>query len=116
MTYLVSGWAATGLSGRQVHCANNELATFNPPSGQTCGQYLARYLQGGAPGQLYNPSATRQCQYCPLTDADQFLAGRNIYYSQRWRNFGIGWAFICFNVGVHPCPTYFSLVTPSSPC
>ena len=98
MTYLVAGWASTGLQGRLVHCAQNELANFNPPSGQTCGEYLSRYLQGGAPGQLYNPNATSQCEYCPLSSADQFLAATNIYASQRWRNFGIGFAYIFFNV------------------
>ncbi len=102
MTYLISGWASTGLQGRQVHCAANELARFDPPSGQTCGEYLSRYLQGGAPGQLYNPRATSQCEYCPLTSADQFLAASNIYASERWRNFGIGFAYIIFNVSIIP--------------
>jgi ABC-type multidrug transport system permease subunit len=98
MTYLVSGWAATGLHGRRVECARNELAVFDPPSGQTCRQYLADYLQAGAPGRLYNPSATSACEYCPLSSADQFLASSSIYYGQRWRNFGIGFAYIIFNV------------------
>ncbi|KAJ9497454.1 GTPase-activating protein [Exophiala xenobiotica] len=98
MTYLISGWASTGLHGRHVECARNELAIFDPPSGQTCRQYLAEYLQSGAPGQLYNPSATSGCEYCPLTSADQFLAASNVYYSERWRNFGIGFAYIFFNI------------------
>ena len=98
MTYLVAGWAGTGLHGRRVHCAQIELAIFDPPSGQTCGQYLADYFRIGAPGQLYNPSATTGCQYCPLTSADQFLAASNVYWSQRWRNFGIGFSYLGFNV------------------
>ncbi|KAL2429794.1 ABC multidrug transporter MDR1 [Exophiala dermatitidis] len=98
MTYMVSGWASTGLHGRLVNCARNELAVFDPPSGQTCQQYLAEYLKAGAPGRLYNPSATSACEYCPLSSADQFLAGSNIYYNERWRNFGIGFAYIAFNI------------------
>jgi ATP-binding cassette, subfamily G (WHITE), member 2, PDR len=98
MTYLVGGWAATGLMGRTVRCARQELAIFNPPSGQTCGAYLARYLDNGAPGALYNPQATADCEYCPLRNADQFLSGVNIYSDQRWRNFGIGFAYILFNI------------------
>lgn len=98
MTYLVSSWAGTGLRGRLVECSENELAIFDPPSGQTCRDYLADYLNAGAPGQLYNPTATAQCQYCPLTSADQFLAASNVYASERWRNFGIGFAYIGFNV------------------
>ncbi|KAI1611046.1 ABC multidrug transporter [Exophiala viscosa] len=98
MTYMVSGWASTGLHGRHVECAQNEKAIFDPPSGQTCAQYLAEYLRAGAPGQLLNPSATTSCEYCPLTSADQFLASSDIYYSQRWRNFGIGFIYIFFNI------------------
>ncbi|KIW81857.1 hypothetical protein Z517_04883 [Fonsecaea pedrosoi CBS 271.37] len=106
MTYLISGWAGTGLRGRLVHCAQNELAKFDPPSGQTCAQYLAAYLDRGAPGQLYNPDATSQCQYCPLTSADQFLAASKIYPSDRWRNFGIGFSYIVFNIFACICLYY----------
>ena len=98
MTYLVAGWAGTALDDRKVHCAPAELANFDPPPGQTCRQYLSRYFAAGAPGQLYNPSATRQCQYCPLTSASQFLARSDIYPSERWRNFGIGWSYVVFNI------------------
>src|ERR1700744_5256765 len=54
-TYLIGGWAGTGLADRPVVCAENELAIFDPPAGQTCGAYLAPYLEGGAPGSLLNP-------------------------------------------------------------
>lgn len=97
-TYLVSGWAGTGLAGRRIECAENELAQFNPPSGQTCAQYLADYVSSGAPGQLLNPDATSNCSYCPLSTSDQFLAGVSISYETRWRDFGIGWGYIAFNV------------------
>ena len=96
-TYMIGGWAGTGLHGRMVHCAQNELAVFDPPNGQTCQDYLAPYFHEGAVGQLYNPLAKLGCQYCPLSSADQFLAGSNVYASQRWRNFGIGFAYILFN-------------------
>ncbi|KAK1150127.1 hypothetical protein N8T08_000026 [Aspergillus melleus] len=97
LTYLIAGITGTGLHGRAIECASEELSVFDPPSGQTCGQYLAAYLQA-APGQLYNPSATQGCEYCQLRNADQYLASSNIYYSERWRNFGIGWAYIGFNI------------------
>ncbi|KAE8355555.1 ABC-2 type transporter-domain-containing protein [Aspergillus coremiiformis] len=97
LTYLIAGMVATGLHGRSIRCDTAELSVFNPPSGSTCGDYMAPYLQT-APGVLYNPSATQGCEYCPLRTADQYLAGSNIYYSERWRNFGLGWAYIGFNV------------------
>ncbi|KAL3480136.1 ABC-2 type transporter-domain-containing protein [Aspergillus californicus] len=97
LTYLIAGITATGLHGRAIECASEELNIFNPPSGQTCGDYMAAYLDV-APGTLYNPTATDNCQYCSLNNADQYLAASNIYYSERWRNFGIGWAYIGFNI------------------
>ncbi|KAK7187971.1 ABC-2 type transporter [Paraphaeosphaeria sporulosa] len=96
-TYWVGGIVSTLLHGREVICTENETSRFNPPSGQTCQAYMAEYLQA-APGQLQNPDATTDCMYCPLSNADQFLAGSNIYYGERWRNFGIIWAFVIFNV------------------
>lgn len=86
-TYWVGGIVATQLHGKQVVCAPRETSMFNPPAGQTCGDYMAAYLQT-APGYLNNPDATTGCEYCSISNADQFLAGSNIYYSQRWRNFG----------------------------
>lgn len=96
-TYWISGIVSTQLHGRQVVCSSVETLVFNPPVGQTCGQYLAAYLTA-APGTLENPGATSSCQYCPLSNADQFLASSEISYNQRWRNFGIFWAYIIFNV------------------
>ncbi|RGP80689.1 atpase [Fusarium longipes] len=96
-TYWVAGIVSTELAGRAIECSADETSIFNPPSGQTCGEYMADYLRQ-APGQLQNPDATQQCQYCSLTNADQFLAGSEIYYSDRWRNFGIVWAYIAFNI------------------
>ncbi|KAL9476207.1 hypothetical protein ACSS6W_006048 [Trichoderma asperelloides] len=96
-TYWVAGIVATELHGRPIVCSENELSIFNPPSGQTCGEYLAPFLQQ-APGQLQNPSATDQCRYCQLSNADQYLAESRIYWSDRWRNYGIVWAYIVFNI------------------
>lgn len=97
LTYTIGGLAATTISDRDVQCAQDELAIFDAPSGQTCGEYLQRYLQQ-APGQLYNPDASTGCEYCPLSNGNQFLAGSRIYWDQRWRNFGIGFAYIGFNI------------------
>ncbi|KAM0285091.1 hypothetical protein ACHAO9_008922 [Fusarium lateritium] len=96
-TYWVAGIVSTELAGRAIECSVDETSIFDPPSGQTCGEYMADFLSA-APGQLQNPDATAQCQYCSLTNADQFMAGSNIYYSERWRNFGIVWAYIAFNI------------------
>ncbi|KAJ4553577.1 GTPase-activating protein [Exophiala dermatitidis] len=99
MTYLVNG-IATVISGRPVRCAKSELAVFQPLQGTTCAQYMQRYLEaaGAAGGYLNNPDDRENCQYCQLRVTDQFLAERDIHASDRWRDFGILWAFIGFNV------------------
>jgi ABC-type multidrug transport system permease subunit len=96
-TYWVSGMVSTMLAGREVVCSSSEVSTLDPPAGQTCGQYLGNYAQA-AMGTIQNPDATASCQYCALSNADQFLAGSSIFYSERWRNFGILFAFVSFNV------------------
>lgn len=97
LTYIVGGVAATGLHGRPIQCSASETSVFNPPSGLTCGVYLEPYLSK-AQGQLYNPDATSQCQYCPFSSSDEVLSLSEIYWSTRWRNFGIVWAYIFFNL------------------
>lgn len=100
LTYLVDGIASTGLHARPIICAANELARFPPPQGSTCGAYLASYLHSpaGSSGQLIDPSSTTMCEYCTLTTSDQFLANSNITYALRWRNYGLGFVYIFFNV------------------
>lgn len=98
-TYWISGIVSTMLHGRQVECTAKETQIFDPPSGQTCGAFLAP-LAGQAPGVLQNPEASSDCRYCAYKVADQFLAGSSIYYKDRWRNYGIMWAYIAFNIFV----------------
>ena len=96
-TYWTSAMASTQVHGRAVHCSPAEVAKFDPPTGQTCGAYLQRYL-AQAPGHILNPNATTGCEYCSMSVADQFLATSGIKYGDRWRNFGLVWVYIAFNV------------------
>ena len=97
LTYLVDGIAATGMHAKAIVCAPNELSIFNPPAGQICGDYMSAYLTQ-APGRLVNPTSTSRCEYCPLSNSDQFLASVAIDWNLRWRNFGIVWAYVVFNI------------------
>ncbi|CAH0014693.1 unnamed protein product [Clonostachys rhizophaga] len=107
-TYLVSGMLSTAVAGAPVVCADNEFLSIIPPDGQTCQQYLNDYINGVAGstlkidqphgGYLQDPLATAECQFCPMASTDAFLAGVNIDYKDRYRNFGIMWAYIIFNV------------------
>lgn len=96
-TYWAAGIVATILHDRPVQCSAAEYSIFNPPSNQTCGQYLQPYLEV-APGYLDNPDASAACHYCSLSVSDQYIAGSNIYWDERWRNFGIVWVYVIFNI------------------
>jgi len=95
-TYWIGGIGGTQLHDRQVECSTSEMSIFDAPAGQTCGQYLESYL-ADAPGYLLDANATENCEYCSIRNGDIFLAGSKIFWSERWRNFGIMWAFIIFN-------------------
>lgn len=96
-TYLVDAMLSVGLANAPAHCASNEVSLFNPPSGQTCGEYLAAYMSL-AGGSLSNPNATSQCEFCSITDTNTFLGEVNSFYSHRWRNFGLMWVYIVINI------------------
>uniref|UniRef100_A0A0B7JQ34 ABC transporter domain-containing protein n=1 Tax=Bionectria ochroleuca TaxID=29856 RepID=A0A0B7JQ34_BIOOC len=98
MTYFVGGTAVSGLSGTPITCSPSEIAVFQPPRGSNCGSYMQPFLDNGAPGALLNPGATANCSYCPLRSADQVLARSGMYYYQRWMDWGVGFAFVAFNI------------------
>ena len=95
-TYLVEGMLSTGIANTQVQCAQNEFVPLKPPSGQTCGQYLKLYTDQGS--YLKDPSATGTCDFCAYQDSNTFLGLIGLSYSNAWRDFGILWVFIIFNI------------------
>lgn len=98
-TYFVDAMLSVGLANTDVICAANEFRHFAAPAGQTCGQYMDEFINVmGVGGYLSDPNATGDCSYCSFDSTNQFLSAINASYSHRWRNFGIIWAFILFNI------------------
>ncbi|KAJ5640829.1 ABC multidrug transporter A-2 [Penicillium herquei] len=96
-TYLVSAVLSVGLSGNEAKCSSIELLHVNPPTGQNCSSYLDTYAKNYE-ATLLNPGATTDCQICSLSTTDQFLAEVNVYYSDHWRNIGLLFIYIVFNI------------------
>lgn len=97
-TYLVGGFLGTGLANTEVHCADNEFVTVEPGQGnQTCIDYMQDYINSVG-GYLADNQATSDCRYCTYDNSNIFLSSVSISYGQRWRNFGILWAFIIVNI------------------
>ncbi|KAK0386033.1 hypothetical protein NLU13_5870 [Sarocladium strictum] len=95
-TYWIGGLLSATLTGQPVECNEQETAHFNPPPGQTCGEYAAGFIES-AGGYLLNPNSSDQCQYCPYSSGDDYLATINIDASDKWRNFGIFLMFCVTN-------------------
>jgi len=96
-TYLIDGMLSTAVANTRVICADNELLHFAPPSGKTCAEYMQPYISSFG-GYLTDPSSTTQCSFCQISDTNAFLATISVDYGRVWRNFGILWAFIVFNI------------------
>ncbi|KAJ4135001.1 Multidrug resistance protein [Fusarium equiseti] len=95
-TYVVEGLMGTSMANANAGCEPNELITFSAPSGSTCGEYMKSYISEMG-GYLAN-SGSSECQYCPISDTNRFLEDKSMSYGNRWRDFGILWAFCIFNV------------------
>jgi ATP-binding cassette subfamily G (WHITE) protein 2 (PDR) len=97
-TYLIQSMLATAVGNSEVVCAANEYLHISPPAGQTCAGYMDSYVSSFG-GYLLNPSASEDCSYCQVKNTNMFLAGIGTTPSDSWRNFGLMWVYIVFNLG-----------------
>ncbi|KAL3298278.1 ABC-2 type transporter [Colletotrichum asianum] len=110
MTYLASGALSTCLHGSKVVCTAKEIVQVPVPSNMTCGDFLGPYVQS-AGGYLVDAAATDTCGYCRMATTYDYLAHFNIKYDDRWRNFGLLWVYIGFNIVV-ACGLYWLVRVP----
>ncbi|PKS10963.1 hypothetical protein jhhlp_002722 [Lomentospora prolificans] len=96
-TYIVSGMLSTAVANTNVVCADNEILHFAPFNNMSCIEYLGPFMKE-AGGYLIDENSTTECQFCSVSDTNTFLKGAKVDYADRWRNFGIVWAYIIFNV------------------
>jgi ABC-type multidrug transport system permease subunit len=96
-TYLVSGMISVGLANSEVVCNPIEYLHFNPPSGKTCIEYMGTYISM-AGGYLLDENASTDCSFCSVRDTNTYLKTLNADFSLRWRNLGLMWVFIVFNI------------------
>ncbi|PPQ81326.1 hypothetical protein CVT25_015082 [Psilocybe cyanescens] len=105
-TYLIEGLLGQAIGHQDINCSPIEFVRVDPPSGQTCGAFMAPYISA-AGGYLANPDATSACEFCSMRTTDQFLGTAfNIFYKNHWRDFGIFIAFSLFNISLIYVLTY----------
>ncbi|KAL8782451.1 MAG: hypothetical protein Q9213_005381 [Squamulea squamosa] len=98
-TYLVSGMLSVGLANARISCSPEEFLHFSPPSLSNCSAYLAPYIE--AFGGYLTPdsmTSTTECVFCTGNETNVFLEGVSAQYEDRWRNLGIFWVYVVFNV------------------
>lgn len=96
-TYWISAVLSTSMANADVTCTSNELVPVIPPNGTSCGDYLGPFATA-LDGYLADESATDECLYCPISSTNSFLTQVSSNYENRWRDFGIGWAFVVANI------------------
>lgn len=97
-TYLVSAMLSTGLSGANVECEAVEYLKFDPPDNRTCGSYMQDYIDAMQSGYLQDQDATSQCAFCTMDKTDNYLMQIGSNFDDAWRNFGLMWVYIFFNI------------------
>lgn len=99
LTYFVSGVLSVGFGNANIMCAREELLRFAPPAGQDCFSFLQNFVE--AQGGYLSPetaNSTEECTFCTGSDTNTFLRNVSAEYQDRWRNFGIVWAYVVINV------------------
>ncbi|KAL1877939.1 Multidrug resistance protein [Diaporthe australafricana] len=97
-TYIIEGFLGTTIANAPITCAENEILHFTAPQGSSCSEYMANYIDM-AGGRLVNSIGNDSaCSFCPMADTNAFLSSINVSWDNRWRDFGILWAYIVFNV------------------
>ncbi|KAF5665036.1 putative ABC1 transport [Fusarium denticulatum] len=111
-TYLVGGIMSTAVANNEVTCAEYEVLHVVPPSGgnMSCEDFLGPFAEVSG-GRVLNPAARDLCGYCPLATTNDFLAQFELSYDTRWRDFGLVWVFILFNIGA-ALGLYWAFRTP----
>ncbi|KAL5344219.1 hypothetical protein ACLOAV_010837 [Pseudogymnoascus australis] len=101
-TYLMGSLLMFTTWDAPVVCSVQEFAIFNAPRNQTCGEYLAEYMQGlGSRSNLSNPDASEGCRICQYKDGTGYLQTLNLMdYSYGWRNTGIVALFVVVGYGL----------------
>lgn len=112
-THLIEGMLGDIYKDKPIRCAPVELNLINPPTGQTCDQYLSGFSSrldqaprgSGYYEVLQGPNGSEQCGYCQYRFGEDFLAtvGTRAFSfssSHRFRVIGIVFAYIAFNIAL----------------
>lgn len=123
--YLLEGFLGVVVHDIPMECVQREESFFSiPPGFGTCQEYAGAFVDA-ATGYVRDAGGG-MCAYCQFRNGDQFVrlsplllhyilhlnpiynengllicfwqaTNFNVYYSNKWRDYGIFWAFVAFN-------------------
>ncbi|KAF4551718.1 ABC-2 type transporter-like protein 5 [Elsinoe fawcettii] len=96
LRYFAEGMGGAALGGREVRCAEGEVARFKAPEGATCGAYMARWV-GEWGGYVLDPEGRGECGFCSVGKGEEVLRGYGMDAGRGWRDLGVVWGFIGVN-------------------
>lgn len=100
--YLIGGLLVFADFDWPITCSESEFAIFDPPAGQSCGQYLEAWNAGpGSRTNLTNPDALAGCKVCQYSRGSDYLYTVNLNdYYYGWRNAAICVLFALSSYGL----------------
>ncbi|KAG2057552.1 hypothetical protein BDR06DRAFT_994992 [Suillus hirtellus] len=102
-TYIIESLLGQAIGGDSIECSLSLSTIEWLDAWQLNGSFIE-----SAGGYLANPEATERYQLYFAKTADQFMYSRfNIKYSNHWRNLGIVFGYVAFNVVAVFWFTYF---------
>jgi ABC-type multidrug transport system permease subunit len=84
---------SAGIANIHVVCDSIEYLHVNHPSNKTSLQYIS--LAGG---YLLDENATKEGNSCSVKDTNTLLRGLHSDNSDQWKNSGLTWVFVVFNI------------------
>ncbi|KAL4922815.1 ABC-2 type transporter-domain-containing protein [Aspergillus aurantiobrunneus] len=94
--YLLEGFLGVVVHNVPMECVEREEAFFSlPPGSASCQEYAGAFVSQ-ATGYVRD-AGSGMCAYCLFANGDEFATNFNVMYSNKWRSYGIFWAFVVFN-------------------
>lgn len=92
--YLIGGLVTQPLYDIDVVCSAKDIASFAPPNGSTCGDYMAKFFETGF-GYLVDPESKTNCEYCAFKTGGEFA--KTLNYNERM----YGWRDVSYFLAPH---------------
>ncbi|KAI2685987.1 hypothetical protein CBS147355_1474 [Penicillium roqueforti] len=96
--YLLEGFVGAITHNVPVRCIEREESRFSTPPGMNCQEYAGSYAEKS--GGYVRDIGNGMCSFCQYSVGDNFASSLNVFYSHKWRDYGIIWGFIIFNFAV----------------